>query len=176
MSQLTLRGVTVEDVYCYCSNEGKRTVEITCRAAWSDTVCDELAIVKEPSGFGNGSLKVQLAAVSMILEPNSKPLKDYRADMSISKMDKLRHIAKTEEGDVVTRQMEFVVTTIAEDAMLVMDKWLTFVGPSDSTAQCKITYNAKQQLELVEPDATTDVPAGEDKPRGRKRNVAEAVQ
>lgn len=173
---LLLRGVTVQDVAMYCSNEGKRTVEIKCRAAWSDTVCEELGVVAEPNGFGNGSLKCQLAAISMILEPNSKQLEDYRLDIAVSKADKFRHIAKTEEGDVVTRQLEFVVTTIAEDAAVVMDKWLTHVGPSDSTAQCKITYNAKQQLPLTESgdSAPAEEPVGE-KPRGRKRS-AEAVQ
>lgn len=167
MSNLILRGVTVQDVSLYCNNEGKRVAEIKCRAAWSDTVCEEMGWAKEPLGFGNGSLNSSLGAISVILEPNSKGLKDYRIDITASKVDKFRHLAKTEEGETVTRQLEFVISTLAEDAALVLDKWLVNVGPSDSTAQCKINYNAKQQLELVEP------PAGEDdKPRGRKREQA----
>lgn len=171
MSTLILRGATIEKTESYCSSAGQCTTEIHFEAAWSEPVCEQLHWTKEPEGFGNGSLDGQLAGISMIVEPNGKDLKDYRYEISIDTVGKFKHKASVKDNEVVDRSLTFIVTTTAEDAHLVLDKWLRMVGPSDSKAQVKVQYNAKQQMELPAAEAE-ETPI--DKPRGRKRNIAEA--
>lgn len=175
MSQIIFRGVTIEEANSFCGNDGKRTFEVKCRAAWSEPVCKEMGWSYEPDGFGNGSLDGSLATVNVAMEPNGKLLKDFAFDITASKISKFRHIAKIEDGDTVSRQLEFVITTLDEEAHTVLNNWLVSVGPSDSTAQCKATFNAKVKDGTVEDKRQQTIPGteveppAEEKPRGRKK-------
>jgi hypothetical protein len=164
MSSLIVRGAKIEDASIYRSKGGQLTVDVKFRASWSDVVCETMAWTKEPSGFGNGALEGQLFGVSMMLEPTSKNLKDYRLDIGISQVSKFRHLAKTEDGEVVSRELEFIVSTIADDAPAVISEYIRHCGPGDDRGQLKLTYSAEEQQTLGEEGA----PA-EEKPRGRKK-------
>lgn len=178
MSKLIIRGAGIEDITSWCNNEGLRVVEITMRAAWSSTVCEEFNWTKEPSGFGNSPLDPKrLAGVNMILEPTDKKLADYRMDLAISHVGSFRHLAKTEDGEIVSRQLEFVVTTVADDALTVLDQWLKICGPAKATGQCQIRYEAEKQMELGEegkPADGTDAPPAPEPMRGRRKASADA--
>lgn len=171
MSSLLIRGAKIEKAEMSCANNGQRTIKITFRASWSDTVCREMGWSEEPVGFGNGSLDGQLFGISMMLEPSSKTLKDYRIDIPISQVGSFKHRAKTEDEHTVKREIEFVVTTVADDAAVVIDNYIKHVGPGAERAQCKITYSSEEQQELGEGGA----PAEPEKTRGR-RKAAESVQ
>ncbi len=189
MSQLILRGVTIVNVTLAASSP-KREIEIKCRATWSDTVCKQMEWTEEPKGFGNGGLEGKLFGVNMILEPNKKELKDFRFDIPISLVSKFRHIAKSEDGEVTNRELEFVVTSVDDEAPLVLDNFLKHVSVSDDAGQCKITYSAEVQETLGEGGQPADkdqptlgeggepAPTEIDKPRGRRKSAAasEAVQ
>jgi hypothetical protein len=174
MSQLTLRGTSIEEIKSWCATNGQRTVELKCKAAWTEPVCAEMGWMFDPSGFGNGSLEGALSAASMMLEPADKQLADYRFDISISKVDKFKYVIETKDGEVVSRHLSFVVTTIADDALTVLDQWLKICGPAEAKGQCKIRYEAEKQLELPT-DALADAPPVPEQPRGRKRAAAEGA-
>jgi hypothetical protein len=128
---------------------------------------------EQPQGFGNGGLRGKLTGISLTLEPNSKDLKDYALELhQLGSISSFKHKVNVKKGEIVGESLTFVVTTMDPDAHVVLDKWVEMVGPSDSTAQLKVQYNAKQQMSLDDQPAA-DAPA-EDKPRGRKRT--EAVQ
>ncbi len=152
MSQLITRGARIMDASFYCGSNGTAlTLEIKMRAAWSEPVCREMHWDFTPEGFGNGKLEGSLNAVSLTLEPNDKKLKDYAIDIGVGLVSKFRHIAKTEDGDTVKREMEFVVTTSGENAAKALPSVATYVemcGPGDDRGQCKITYNAAVQETL----------------------------
>lgn len=171
MSQIIIRGTKIEEVSFKPGNPSP-IFKIKCRANWSETVCEAMAWSKEPQGFGNGNLEGQLLGISMILEPSARTLKDYRFDMKISSVGSFRHLAKTEDEKVVRRELEFVVTTIAEDAAVVLANYVAHCGPADDAGQCKITYSAEEQGTLTETPAEGEA----DKPRGRrKEKEAEAA-
>jgi hypothetical protein len=169
MSKLTLRGTSIEEIKSWCATNGQRTVEIKCKAAWSEPVCEEMGWSFDPSGFGNGSLEGSLSAVGMIIEPADKQLEDYRFDLAISKVDKFKHVVETDEGDIVSRHLQFVVTTIADDALAVLDQWLKVCGPAEAKGQCQIRYEAEKQMELGEGGEPAEEEAPEPVVRGRKR-------
>jgi hypothetical protein len=172
MSTLLIRRTQVIEYTGYCNNSGQHCVEIKCRASWSDTVCEELGWEPDPKGFGTGALEGKLFGVNMILEPNSKNLKDYRFDIPISQVSKFKHIVKMEEGEVSGRELEFVITTVAEDAAAVLKNFVQHCGPGGDRGQCKIQYNSEEQQKLdVEPEAEQTT----SKPRGRQKSK-EAVQ
>lgn len=175
MSNLLIRGTTVEEVLSYCSTAGQRMIEATLEADWSEPVCPEMGWTVEPEGFGNGSLDGKLNGINMILEPNKKDLKDARFDIAISTVGTFKHKATVKDGAVVDRKLRFKITTVAEDAHLVFNNWLTQVGPSDSKAQCRIIYNAEEQMTMDAPPAEA-VPSEvtEERPRGRKMKLADA--
>lgn len=172
MSQLIIRGTKITKINGFVSANGQMTYEFVCRASWSDVVCKAMCWTEEPIGFGTGALDGKLHGISMILEPSSKNLKDYRFDLSISQVGKFKHIAKIEDGEVSGRELEFAVTTVAEDAHIVLDNYLRHCGPGDDRGQARITFNAEAQQKLEEQ------PEGEieEKARGRKAKSAEAVQ
>lgn len=172
MSQLIIRGTRIIEFSGSVSANGQMTYEFKCRSTWSDVVCREMGWTEEPVGFGNGSLDGKLHGISMILEPSSKPLKDYRFDLAISQVGKFKHLAKVEDGEVSGRELEFTVTTVADDAHIVLDNYVRHCGPGDDRGQAKITFNAEAQQKLEEQ------PEGEieEKARGRKAKSAEAVQ
>lgn len=174
---MTLRGASVESVKAKCSTGGQRQVEIRMTAAWSDVVCREMQWIEVPTGFGKGALEGELAAVNIIWEPSDKRLLDYRFDMTISKVNKFKHVTETKDGEITSRHLQFVVTTIADDALEVMDQWLKFCGPAAAKGQCKIRYEAEKQLELGDGDAPPIAAEGDEKPRGRRGGkAAEGVQ
>lgn len=170
MASLIIRGTKLMEFTGYCANSGQMTYELKCRAAWSDTVCEAMGWQKEPAGFGNGSLEGGLFGISMILEPSSKTLKDYRFDIAIGKVASFKHIAKTEDGDVVHRELEFVVTTTAEDAPVVFSRYMEKCCPGDDRGQAKIQYSEEEQQELGDEGAPAE------KPRGRRKAAAEAEE
>ncbi len=170
MSSLIVRGVSIEEFTGYCSKSGQMTYEFTCRAAWSDVVCRELGWTEEPVGFGNGNLEGKLHGVNLIMEPSDKKLRDYRFDVPISTVGSFKHRCKIEDGVVSNRELEFVVTTVAEDAASALNEYLKHCGPAGDRAQVKINFSAEEQTTLGEGGQ----PA-EDKPRGRKKEKAEAA-
>lgn len=163
MSQLIVRGVKIESYKCKSENPSL-TYKIKCRASWSQTVCETMGWEKAPSGFGNGKLDGALLGISMSLEPNATTLKDYRFDIKISKVGSFRHLAKTEDEKTVRRELEFVVTTITDDAHVVLANYMAHCGPADDAGQMRIVYSAEEQEVLP---GTTPEPI--DKPRGRKK-------
>lgn len=171
MSQLLLRGCRIEDYTGYCSTSGQGTIEIKLRAAWTDTVAREMGWAEEPTGFGNGNLEGGLNGISMILEPNKKDLKDYRLDIKISKVYKFKHRAKTEGGDVVTRELECVVTTNEEGVVSYIEQYVCRCGPGDDRGQCKIVFNAEEQMKIEGTE-----PAAEEKTRGRRKESAAVAE
>ena len=174
MSKIIFRGATIDRIKSYCTKAGHRTVEIAFRAAWTDTVCEEMNWQLEPTGFGNGALEGKLAGKSMAVIPNGVKLKDYGFDIPINTVEKFKHVAEVEDGDVVSRHLRFVVKTISDDAPLVLDNWLKNVGPSDSLAQVTVQYNTEEQMPLVDPSAPETTEAA---PRGRRKATADgAVQ
>ncbi len=177
MSQLIIRGAHIQSYEVYCASNGQFTIEAKIRANWSDTVCREMKWTEEPQGFGNGSLDGGLAGISMILEPNKQVLKDYRLDVGISKVSKFKHVAKIKDGKVEGRELEFVVTTVADDAGAVLENYVRHCNPGDDRGQCRITYNAKEQKKLddKQDNLLGTEPEAEMKTRGR-RKAAEAVQ
>jgi hypothetical protein len=168
MSSILIRGTRIKEATMYCSQSGQLAVDFTCRASWSDTVCETFGWQKEPNGFGNGSLEGKLAAISMRMEPNGKQLKDYAFDITITSVHGFKHKAKTEEGTVTTRELEFIVTTVAEDAPAVLANYIQHCGPGEDAGQCKIQYSADEQQTLEEAPAEE---APEEKRRGRKKEV-----
>lgn len=168
MSQLILRGTSIDHVKMHCSTNGQMTYEITCRAAWSDTVCREMHWTEEPQGFGNGNLDGKLFGINFILEPTGKQLKDYRFDIPISQVAKFKHVAKIKDGEVSGRELEFVVTSVAEDAPVVLSSYMAHCNPGDDRGQAKIVYNAEEQTKLGEDGKPAD-----EKPRGRRKEPAE---
>lgn len=168
MASIIIRGTRIKDANMYCSNGGQLTFDVTCRASWSDTVCDQFGWQKEPNGFGNGSLEGKLAAISLKLEPSSKLLKDYAFEIPISSVHSFRHRAKTEEGTTTKRELEFIFTTTAPDAPQVLALYLEKCGPAEDAGQCKVAYSPEEQMEIGEEGE----PAPEDKRRGRKKDQA----
>lgn len=174
MSKLVIRGTKIDDAKFYAASTGGGafTLEIKFRAAWSKPVCDQMGWNSQPDGFGNGKLEGKLTGISLSLEPNATNLKDYALDITIGQVDSFRHIAKTEDGEVTTREIEFVATASGENALKALHYIATYVehcGPVGDRGQCKITYNAEEQMEIEEaPPIVAD-----EKPRGRKK---EAVQ
>lgn len=175
MSQLTIRGCAIRKATQRCSNEGAVVQEIHIEADWSETVAEEMKWTPKPEGFGNGALTTKLSGHKMMMEPNSGKLKDYRFEIGIDQADSFKHVAVMEEGEVTGHKLRFRVKTTAEDVHLVLNEWFKNVGPSDSLAQCKITYSADEQMKIGEAatDGFVEPPAETEKPRGRKR---EAVQ
>lgn len=174
MSSLIIRGTRIMEYTGYCNNSGQHAVDFKCRANWSDTVCEGMGWAFEPKGFGNGSLEGKLFGINLIMEPNKKELKDYRFDIGISQVSKFKHIASVEEGDVVSRELEFVVTSVADDAAAVLKEYVQHCGPGDDRGQCRITYNAEEQQSLPTGEGE-EAPEANEKVRGRKK-AAEAVQ
>ncbi len=172
MSQLIIRGAHIESYSGYVANNGQFTIEAKLRANWTEPVCSEMGWTVEPQGFGNGNLDGQLYGISMILEPNKQALKDYRLDIGIAKVDKFKHVAKVKDGEVEGRELEFVVTTCAEDAGAVLENYMRHCNPGDDRGQCKITYNAEEQQSLVEGEE--EVVA--EKARGRRKAAEAGVQ
>lgn len=166
MSKLTTRGTALQEYTAFCSENGQRTVEAKFRCAWSDTVCHEMGWQSDPAGFGNGSLEGTLLGINLIMEPNAKNLKDYAFDLAISKVGKFKHVLTKDDH----HELEYTVTTVAEDAVEVLDRYLQKCGPADDRGQAKITFNAEEQQTLE--DAA---PEEGEKVRGR-RKAAEAVQ
>lgn len=166
MSQLITRGTALKEISAYCSENGQFTVEAKCRCSWSENVCNELGWTFNAEGFGNGSLEGKLLGISWIMEPNGKALKDYRFDLTINSVGKFRHILTKEDH----HELEYVVTTVADDAIVVLSNYLAHCGPGEDLGQAKIVYNAEEQTTLGEGGAPAD-----EKPRGR-RKAAEAVQ
>ena len=171
MSSILIRGTRITDAKMYCSQSGQLCIDFTCRAAWSDTVCEEFGWQKEPNGFGNGSLEGKLAAISMRMEPNAKNLKDYAFDISVNSVHGFKHKAKTEEGTITKRELEFIVTTTAEDAPAVLALYLQKCGPGEDAGQAKIQYSAEEQQELGEGGEAAEP---ETKRRGRRKEAPEA--
>lgn len=166
MSKLITRGTALQEYTAFCSSNGQRTVEAVFRCAWSDTVCEEMSWQKDPAGFGNGSLEGTLLGISLIMEPNAKNLKDYTFDLTISKVGKFKHVLTKDDH----HELEYTITTVAEDAVEVLDRYLQKCGPADDRGQAKITFNAEEQQGLV--DEGEEVV---EKTRGR-RKAQEAVQ
>ncbi len=168
MASILIRGTRIKEATMYCSQSGQRTIDFTCRASWTDTVCDQFGWQKEPNGFGNGSLEGKLAAISMRMEPNSKSLKDYAFDIPVSSVHGFKHKAKTEDDTVTKRELEFIVTTTAPDAHDVLSLYLEKCGPAEDAGQAKIQYSPEEQMEIGE----EGTPEPDAKPRGRKRDQA----
>ena len=173
MASLLIRGTRLKEAKMYCSNSGQLAVDFVCRSAWTDTVCDQMGWMKEPQGFGNGSLEGNLSAVNMILEPNSKNLKDYRFDLKVNSVGSFKHKAKTEDDEITKRELEFTVTTVDPDAPAVLALYLEKCGPGDDAGQARIVFVSDEEEEAKQ----TTIPGVEvEGPRrGRKKN-AEAVQ
>jgi hypothetical protein len=170
MSTLIIRGATLKEIKGKCSAGGQFIMSAKFRAAWTDTVCKEMSWTEEPSGFGNGKLDGELLGINMIMEPSAKNLKDYRIDIPISKVSKFRHIAKTEDGEITHRELEYVVTTIFDDAPVLLSNYLKHCGPAEDAGQCRITFNAEEQQKL-------DIAPAEEsgKQRGRRKGADAAV-
>lgn len=167
MSTLITRGTRIEQALSYCSNSGQRTIEMGCVADWSDVVCTTMGWTVKPDGFLGGKLNGALLGSNVIFDPNKGTLKDYRFDIPISKVSGFKHIVHEKDGEVVKREIGFTITTVADDAAAVLDEWFKNVGPSDSSAQCKINYSEEKQETLPHTDPDTDAPA--EKVRGRRK-------
>lgn len=183
MSKLIIRGIRIEDFKCYsAATGGAFTMEVKWRADWTPEVCSEMGWTSEPKGFGNGKLGGKLTGVSMSVEPNAKPLKDYAIDFAVGQFSSFRHLAKTEDGKVSGREFEFVSISSGENALRALPFVAAYVekcGPADDRGQCHITYNAEEQPKLVGIDEKQPSLPGSEPPaekvRGR-RKAAEAVQ
>jgi|SRR5579885_5269 len=172
MANLIIRGVRLMEYCGYCNNNGAMVYELKCRAAWSVPVCEQMGWQKEPNGFANVGLEGKLYGISMVVEPNSKNLKDYRFDININLVGGFKHIAKTENENVVHRELEFVVTTSAEEAPMVFSNYMAHCCPGDDRGQAKINFSEEEQMDLDEGgDGEWD--GAEKKPRGRKKQEAE---
>jgi len=153
MSSILIRGAAIEQCLFYCNSAGQRTAEISFSSAWTQPVCEAFGWVFEREGDGSGSLDGSLAGISMMCEPNGKDLKPYRFDIPISKVHAFKHKAHVEDGKTKRRELTFIVTTVDDGAMPAVWEWIKSVGPSDSKAQLKITFNAEEQMELPETDS-----------------------
>ncbi len=183
MSSILIRGASITGFWAETNNEGKVAVIINMVADWTKNLADEMKWTEEPSGFGRGALTNKLIGRTMILEPNGAKLKDYRMDLSIGLVNQFKHVPVVKDGNVVSRKVEFQVHAIAEDSQLYLSlfNWQSNVGPSDSKAQCKISFSDKEkdQMKLGDDGKQATIPGTEaepiDKPRGRKRDT-ETVQ
>ena len=171
MASLLIRGTRLKEAKLYCSNSGQLAVDFTCRASWTDTVCEQMGWTKTPEGFCNGGLEGDLAAVNMMMEPNNSNLKDYRFDLKISSVHTFKHKAKTEEGEITKRELEFVVTTSDPQAPAVLALYLEKCGPGDDAGQAKIVYTTEE-----EEDAKQAVIPGTEEIAGKRGKGKEAVQ
>ena len=174
MSSMIIRGTRILEYSGFCNASGQFTVEFKCRANWSEPVCQEMDWTVEPHGFGNGNLDGCLHGINMILEPNKAALKDYRFDIGISKVDKFKHVARVKDGEVEGRELEFVVTSVADDAGAVVEAYIRHCGPGDDRGQARIQFNAEEQQTLPTGEGNA-APEANEKVRGRKK-AAEAVQ
>jgi hypothetical protein len=169
MASIIIRGTRIKEATMYCSQSGQLTVDYVCRASWTDTVCEAFGWQKEPNGFGNGSLDGKLAAITMKLEPAAKTLKDYAFELAINSVHGFKHRAKTEDDTVTKRELEFTVTTVAEDAAMVLSRYIQHCGPADDAGQAKIQYSPETQMEIGEEAEGSEA---DGKRRGRKRDQA----
>lgn len=182
MSKLIIRGIRVEKFECYsAATGGAFTMEVKCRADWTEEVCTGMGWQSEPKGFGNGKLGGKLTGVSMAIEPNAKLLKDYAIDISVGQFSSFRHIAKTEDGKTSGREFEFVAICSGENAIRALPFIAAYIekcGPANDRGQARITYNSEEQPKLPgTDDKQTAIPGTEpptEKPRGRRKT--EAVQ
>lgn len=171
MSQLIIRGASLrETTFKATKKSGQMTTEATFRASWSKPVCKEMGWTEEPTGFGNGMLEGKLTGISMTMQPNDKKLKDYAFDISINSVGQFKHVILTDKDREGTREeLQFVVTTVAEDAHAVFFQYMKMCNPAEDRGEVRITFSAEEQMELEEEE-----PEPEAKPRGR-RKAAEAT-
>lgn len=172
MSKLIVRGTQVLEYTGYCNNSGQHTVDIKMRADWTDKVCEAMGWAFEAQGFGTGKLEGKLFGISLAMEPNKEALKDYRYDISISQVSDFKHVANMKEGEIVGHNLEFTVTSVAEDATAVLKEYVQHCGPAGDLGQCRITYNAEEQMK-IEAGTGDAAPEAEEKVRGRKKAAAE---
>lgn len=170
MSKLILRGAFIREYTSYVAAGGQRTIDVKLTANWTKPVCELLDWEEAPKGFGKASMEGSLHGVNMIMEPSDSALKDYQFDIPIGTVGSFKHVPVLDgEGRIGRRELHFEVTTVADDAALVLDNWQKHIG--EATAQCRITYNAEQQQELLDPEKEAEP----EKTRGR-RKAQEAVQ
>ena len=100
-------------------------------------------------------------------------MKDYKFDVPADQVDSFKHVPVMKDGEVVDRKIRFVIKSSSDEVTMVTHHWLKNVGPSDSKAQCRINYNAKQQMPLPGTSngagaAEETTPEATDTPRGRR--------
>lgn len=173
LSQLIIRGAKIKELVVYMGSGGQRTVDIKMSAVWSKPVCEAMNWSFEPQGFENGGLEGKLMGVNLIMEPSDAALKDYRFDLGISEAGQFKLKSKKDgEGNIGNRELEFVVVSIAPDAITVLENWVSHLG--DGLGQAKIVFNAEEQGELDMESAeekTDEAP----KSRGRRKATEEAA-